>query len=566
MRFPLLLILSAAVMAGSIAPDLRDVLAESGNGELIPVFIVAQGQLDAAWVQTATAGMDPDASRQFVIDALMEMADVSQAGIIEELGSLPVQVVDNVQSLWLANAVYCETTVDVIREIASRDDVMLVESAASPDAGLIEPVDVHRPVDGEGLDALAWGVSKINADDVWSLGYDGTGVIVGVIDTGTDYNHVDLHNNMWHDTGAGYHYGWDFYNNDADPMDDYGHGTHCSGTVLGDGTGGTQTGVAPGATCMALRINYYSGGESTWIQAMQFGTAHGAKVLTMSLGSTHGNTTLRTAEQNLLTAGVYHSVAAGNSGPGAGTILSSGDSPPPWFHPQQTQHGGQSAVVTCGATDASDVIASFSSRGPVTWWTDYTTTGPLIDPDISGPGVDVLSTQWGGGYTTMSGTSMATPHLAGVAALMLDANPNLTVAQMDQIIETTCVDLGTSGKDNTYGSGRVDAYQAVLAAIAVGVGESTEGVPAPGMVISEIAPNPVAGFASFQIYSDTPGRIDVAVYDLSGREVALIDQGEVTAGSHTYGWAVPAGIGNGIYFVRASVAGNSATQRLTIVR
>jgi len=317
---------------------------------------------------------------------------------------------------------------------------------------------------------------------------------------------------------------------------------------------------------MALRINYYSGGEGTWIQAMQFGTAHGARVLTMSLGSTHGNATLRTAEQNLLTAGVFHSVAAGNSGPGAGTILSSGDSPPPWFHPQQTQHGGQSAVVTCGATNSSDVIASFSSRGPVTWWSDYPTSGPLIDPDISGPGVGVISTQWGGGYTSMDGTSMATPHIAGVAALMLDANPNLSVAQIDQIMETTSVDLGPAGKENTYGAGRVDAYQAVIAALAVGVDESSAGVVAPGLLVSEISPNPVSNFASFQVYTATPGRIDVSVFDLSGREVALIDRGEVASGTQSYGWAIPSGIGNGIYFVRATVGGSSAISRLTVVR
>jgi len=565
MRFPLFLIISAAVMAGSIAPDLRSEIAVAGNNDLIPVFILAQGQLDASWVASATVGMDFIDNRDFVVDALMDMADVSQTGIIEDLNGRAEETVANVQSLWLANAVYCETTVDVIREIAGRDDVQLVESAASPDAGLIEPVEVRRPTPEE-TDGLAWGVSKINADDAWALGYNGSGIIVGVIDTGTDYNHIDLHNNMWHDTAAGYHNGYDFYNGDGDPMDDYGHGTHVSGTVLGLGNGGTQTGVAPGATCMALRINYYTGGESTWIQAMQFGTAHGARVLTMSLGSTHGNTTLRTAEQNLLTAGIYHSVAAGNSGPGAGTILSSGDSPPPWFHPQQTQHGGQSAVVTCGATNSSDVIADFSSRGPVTWWTDYPTSGPLIDPDISGPGVDVVSTQWGGGYTTMSGTSMATPHVAGVAALILDANPALTVAQMDQIIETTSVDLGTAGKENTYGAGRVDAYQAVLAALAVGVDESTAGVVAPGLLVSEISPNPVSNFASFQVYTATPGRIDVCVFDLSGREVALIDRDVVGSGSHSYGWAVPAGISNGIYFVRATVGDSSAISRLTVVR
>jgi hypothetical protein len=137
---------------------------------------------------------------------------------------------------------------------------------------------------------------------------------------------------------------------------------------------------------------------------------------------------------------------------------------------------------------------------------------------------------------------------------------------MDQIIETTSLDLGAAGKENTYGAGRVDAYQAVVAALAVGVDESTAGVVAPGLLVSEISPNPVSNFASFQVYTATAGRIDVSVYDLSGREVALIDRDMVGSGSHSYSWAVPSGIGNGIYFVRATVGDSSAISRLTVVR
>lgn len=558
--------LASAAAGGYLAPDLRQAIAGAEEGELIPVFIVVQGDLDDAWVDAVTVGMDRYERRAFVVDALKDLAATSQAGVRELLAAQPEGTCEDVESHWLANSMYCRTTVDVIRQAASLPEVVVVESASDPDAGLIEPVEVRPATPEEQSRAIAWGVSKINADDVWAMGYDGTGVIVGVIDTGTDYNHTDLAANMWHDTPAGLHYGWDFYNNDPDPMDDYGHGTHVSGTVLGDGTGGTQTGVAPGATCMALRINYYSGGENTWIQAMEWGTSHGTDVLTMSLGSTHGNTTLRNAEQNLLAAGVFHSVAAGNSGPGAGTILSSGDSPPPWFHPDQTYHGGQSAVVTCAATDSGDTIASFSSRGPVTWWTDYTTANPLIDPDIAAPGVDVLSTQWTGGYTTMSGTSMATPHVAGVAALMLDANPSLTVAQIDQYMETTALQLGPPGKDNAFGAGRIDAYQAVLAAISTGIGDSMEGIEPSGFCLSSVSPNPVSGIAAFQLYTATAARADISVFDISGRVVTVLSSGEIAPGTHSYIWEVPAGLGNGIYFVRASSDAGSATSRMTILR
>lgn len=562
----ILLITAALAISGTIHPALQEEMASSFDTDLLPVFILMQGELDTDWIEAATADMTREERQQFVVDALKDRAETSQASILADLDSYGSTDVANIHPLWLANSVYCEATPQVIRQMASRSDVKLVEKGTYENSGLIEPVEVRETTPEEREKAIVWSVTQINADDVWALGYNGDGIIVGVIDTGTDYNHLDLHNRMWHDTPNGYHYGWDFYDNDGDPMDDYGHGTHCSGSVLGDGTEGTETGVAPGAVCMALRINYYGGGEYTWIEAMEFGADYGASVLTMSLGSGQGNTTLRTAEENLLTAGVYHSVAAGNSGSGSSTVLSSGDSPPPWFHPDQTHHGGQSAVVTVGATDSGDNIASFSSRGPTVVWSDYTDSSPLIDPDISGPGVDVVSTSWGGGYETMSGTSMATPHLAGVAALILDANPSLSVAKIDSIIEVTSLDLGTAGKDNTYGAGRVDALAAVQAALAVGVAAGDETAGPAGLIISSVSPNPVRDLASFEVYTASPGMADIAVFDLSGRRVANIGTQEMVEGSRSYSWMVPADISSGIYFVRASVNGSTVTSRMAVIR
>lgn len=560
-----LLAVAALAIAGTIDPDLEMLMTASSDTDLIPVFILAQGQVDRDWVNSATDGMNRAQRQEFAVAAMKDMAEAAQSGIIQELETLNTS---DIRSLWLANAVYCEASTAAIRRMAIRSDVVYIESAADANGGLIEPVEVRPVYPEEREKAIAWGVSKINADDVWALGYEGQGVIVAVIDTGVDYYHSDLGNNMWHDTPAGYHYGYDFYDDDYDPMDTYGHGTHCAGSVAGDGTGGTETGVAPSATIMALRINYYGGGEPTWIEAMEFAADHGASVMSTSLGSGQGNMSLRNANVNSLTAGLYHSVAAANSGPGASTVLSPGDGPPPWFHPDQTQHGGLSAVVTVGATNSSDGIASFSSRGPTIVWADYPTSGPLLDPDISGPGVDVVSCQWNGGYTTMSGTSMATPHLAGVAALLLSANPNLSVAQMDSLIEITSLDLGSSGKDNTFGAGRVDAYQAVVAALSM-VGTEEEGSAAvnPAVIgISAISPNPVAAYASFNINAVAAGNVDIAVFDVSGRRTANIDTAELTAGPNAYSWQIPAEMGNGVYFVRATMNGQTVSSRMTVVR
>jgi len=562
----LILIIASLAAAGTIQPQLLKEIELSPSTNLTPVFILVRGELDKGWIETATASMTREERQQFVVQALKDRAEVSQAPVLKELAGYGVNTVQDVTPLWLANAVYCEATPAVIRAMAARDDVILVEKGAYENSGLIKPVDIHEPRFGKYGKDVVWSVTKINADDVWSMGYNGKGVIVAILDTGTDYNHPDLHNRMWHDTDAGYHYGYDFYDNDKDPMDDYGHGTHCSGTVLGDGAGGTQTGVAPGATCMALRINYYQGGEKTWVQAMEFGTEHGASVLSMSMGTKPGNSTLRTAEENLLEAGVYHSVAAGNDGPNAGTILSSGDSPPPWFHPDQETHAGKSAVVTVGATNSADEVPDFSSRGPVTIWDDYTTAKPLIDPDVVAPGDDIISTKMGGsGYESQSGTSMATPHVAGVVALMLSANPTLSVARIDSILEITAVNLGSAGKDNTSGAGRIDALKAVKAALQVGIAQDMETAPAD-LLVSPVSPNPVRSLATVEVYVAQPGNVNIAVFDLAGRVVAVIDSGEIAAGAHSYTWMVPGTVSSGVYFVRVETENAAASSRMVVVR
>jgi len=571
MKYAAILLLAGVVMAGGIGSGLMERMESSAPGELIPVSILVEGDLDQDYVDAATYGMTRVERQRFVVAALKDLAASSQQNLVSFLYQ---NGAEDVESHWLGNFVYARASVETIRGAAARQDVRYLEFAA-PEGGLIEPIDRRPPTPEERGKAIAWGVSQINAPDVWAMGYEGEGAIVGVIDTGVDYNHSDLGNNMWHDTPAGEHYGYDFYDGDSDPMDDYGHGTHCAGSVAGDGTAGTETGVAPSATIMALRINYYSGGYPTWIEAMEWATDRDVPILTMSLGTSPvGNATLREAEEDLLAAGVYHSVAAGNDGPGSGTILASGDCPPPWFHPDQAYQGGTSAVVTVGATDSGDNIASFSSRGPVEWWGsvapwyDYSDSSPLIDPDISGPGVDVLSTSLGGGYETMSGTSMATPHLAGVVALMLSANPNLTVAQTDSIIEVTSLDLGTSGKDNTYGAGRVDAYAAVQAALElVGIaGETGAALEPAGPVLSRVTPNPVRGAAGFQLYVPADGQVDITVYDLAGRSVAALESGDMARGSHSFQWSLPQDISNGVYLLRASTPEGSAVTRMTVVR
>jgi hypothetical protein len=240
---------------------------------------------------------------------------------------------------------------------------------------------------------------------------------------------------------------------------------------------------------MAIKV-LSSGGNGSPAQSISginFAVQQGCDIFSMSLGwwysaiSSTEKAQLRAACVNALAAGVIGAVAAGNEGQYGGgyavpnNVRTPGSCPPPWLHPAQTLTGGLSCVVTCGATQSDHQIASFSSRGPVTWssispYFDYAYNPGmgLMDPDVAAPGVDVKSCAWNNntGYLwgpNWSGTSMATPHVAGTLALMLDKNASLTPRQLDSLLELTSLDWGAAGKDNTYGAGRIDAAAAVLA-------------------------------------------------------------------------------------------------------
>ncbi len=579
-----LLLIAASGLAGVISEPLQMEMALSAPDQLIPVLIKPVGRADINYINSVAANMTPAQRRELAVSVLKAFATESQQPIVEALADFPEGTVSDIHQSWIVNAVGCQATPQMIRQLSLRGDVEYITLVAYSDI-LIEPVEVREPTTDELRLATTWGLEKINAPDVWALGYEGEGIIVAVVDTGCNYNHNDIHNQMWHDTAAGYHYGWNFASGTGDPMDTSGHGTHTAGTVAGDGTSGTQTGVAPEATIMALKTAMTFSTEQQCWDAYEFAVEHGASVVSSSFGWPQSQNpdrqSWREVVENSLAAGVHHAIAAGNEGGNPsipGDIRTPGDCPPPWLHPNQTTTGGLSAVVTVGATDSNDNLASFSSLGYSTWkydapWFDYPDTAPaigLIDPDISGPGVDVVSLSYSNpsGYTTMSGTSMATPHIAGCMALLLDANPNLTNAQMDSLLEMTSVDLGAAGKDNYYGAGRVDIYQAVLAALEmVGTEEASGAAVDPAtMVLSGVSPNPAASHASFSLYVPMAQTVSLNVYDVAGRAVASVHNGDINPGSHNFMWNIPGNLANGLYFVRVSGPSGAAVSRLTLLR
>lgn len=463
---------------GAITRDLQTLMERADENETLRINIRMKEQYDTDQLMGFKSLLNREQLRSHVISELKLFSETNQKGIVAELTNYSRSSdVSNIKQYWIANIINCYATPGVVRQLASRNDVESID--IDEERVLIDPV-IGNIIGGSNSGItreITYNVLKMNAPDVWALGFTGQGIVVAVLDTGVNYNHNDLNGNMWIHPSYPYH-GWNFISNNNNPMDNHGHGTHCAGTVAGNGASGSQTGVAPNAKIMALKVldDSGSGTESGVWDAIQFSVDNGAHVMSLSLGWRHiwspDRATWRNVMNNALAAGLIASVAAGNEGSGAapGNVRTPGDVPPPWLHPDQTLTGGISAVVSVGATDVNDNIASFSSQGPVTWqainpFNDYPYNPGLglIRPDVSAPGVDVksLSHSNTAGYTSMSGTSMATPGVAGVMALLLSKNPNANPEKLAMALELTSVDLGLTGKDNVFGTGRVDAFAAI---------------------------------------------------------------------------------------------------------
>ncbi len=282
--------------------------------------------------------------------------------------------------------------------------------------------------------------TQIRANLVWGgpnyTGYTGAGSVVAVLDTGINYNHPEL--------SSSYVGGKDFVNNDMDPMDDNGHGTHVAGLITADGAVARAKGVAPDASILAGKVLSASGsGSFSNIIAAIYWAADNADVdvISMSLGTSR---TFKTSNCDSyipdLTTAINYAVSKGKA-----VVVAAGNSKTGVSSP-----GCVSGTITVGAVNSADSIASWSGRGFA-----------MKDHGVVAPGVSLYSAYLGTSYATMSGTSMATPVVSGTIALMKQKNPGLSVAQIKNILWTTSVDKGSAGYDTTYGHGRVDAYSAV---------------------------------------------------------------------------------------------------------
>jgi subtilisin family serine protease len=374
------------------------------------------------------------------IDSLKKEASNSQGEIREFidkeyrsfLGSLralsmsPQREKPLVKPLWLVNAIGVRGTPELIAELAKRPDVEeIVEN---------QIFSLPRRFKGEaqGETEMTWGLRRLGVEDLWAMGFKGGGIKVGHLDTGVDADHPDLKGKVagWAEFDAN-----GFEVPGSIPHDTDTHGTHTAGTIVGGATSGIAIGVAPEAMLYSGMV--LNGGSGTLLQViagMEWALSQGVEVLSMSLGGDGITSVFDEAVRNLAAANVFQSYAIGNSGP----MVTSAP-------------GNVPEAYSVGAVDINDMIASFSGGGIIFRKQDR------IQPDGCAPGVDILSAfpRANGSYARISGTSMATPHVSGVVALLKQAYPQRSAVEIEGALNATALDLGGTGDDYRYGLGLI---------------------------------------------------------------------------------------------------------------
>ncbi|MFE5791898.1 S8 family serine peptidase [Streptomyces sp. NPDC056503] len=383
-------------------------------------------------------------------------------------------------------------------------------TARSAAAG-IEKLWLDRKVEA----TLEQSTRQVHAPEAWAAGYDGTGTKVAVLDTGADAEHPDLKGRITASENF----------TDSDGTGDrQGHGTHTLSTVGGSGaaSGGKKKGVAPGAQLLNGKVLNDSGsGATSWIIAgMEWAVAQGADVVSMSLGNpseTDCDDPMSAAAEELAqNQGTLFVIAAGNSGPSLNSVSSPGCAP---------------SVLTVGATDRDDSTAWFSSRSPIA------NEAHTLKPEIAAPGVSISAAAAGGrglyAYQAMSGTSMATPHVAGAAAILKQRHPDWTAQQLKAALVSSA-ETDIPGDVRETGGGRLDVKaavgQTVLSAPAVQGG--THHWPQAKSDRTTVT-------VPYTNTSDAPVTLDLAVEKVTGNDGSAVRSAVARLGKRTV--TVPAG-------------------------
>ncbi|MBN1953798.1 MAG: S8 family serine peptidase [Anaerolineae bacterium] len=439
--------------AYGIDPFIDQELAASADGRA-DVFIAFGGSVDL----TPATAMDDPARGQWVYDTLLARADATQARV---RGWLQARSIDY-RVMLVNNSIFARLSAGEMDELLALPEVV---GFRGNHVYHVDPIVADTVEPDSGVNALAWGIEQVGANLVWQdFGVRGQGTIVANIDTGVEWDHDALIGTYGCPGDPGNNACWEDPSNicGGTPCDNNGHGTHTMGTMTAfDDPGFTwQAGMAPDSTWIACKgcessscSEYALTACGDWALAPGGDPANRPHVINNSWGGGSCNTWYLPYVLAWRASGIFPAFAPGGGGPGCGTVGSPGDYP---------------ESFATGATDQNDVVGSFSSRGPSCW--------DGIKPDVTAPGINICSTVPGNGWSCgYSGTSTSSPHSAGLAALVMSANPALArdVPAVEQIVKDTalCIeDLQCGGEpcpgcNNVYGCGRIDAYAAVEAAL-----------------------------------------------------------------------------------------------------
>jgi|WetSurMetagenome_2_1015567.scaffolds.fasta_scaffold06832_6 hypothetical protein len=517
-----------------IHPDLREKMSKSSPTELIRVYIVFDRHMSLSDFDDISYDTPKKERRRIVIDRLQSFAKNYQSDVrsyIEPLALQKAGVTDYVV-LWMNNIIALKAKPDVINKLAndfSKIQMICYDAEYPVEMLWDEPlIPVPFMIPTPSPQSVEPGITLMRADLCWAQGNKGKGILVANADDGFWWKHPDLVKGVYQNLGEDANHNgvtviWQSGTNstfdpgDINGVDDDGngkvddligwdyttgnynittasHGSATLGHIIGDGTGGTQTGVAPESKCLLMRNG---SGQTEQMAAFQYAFQMGVDIVTSSLSWKWNMTpkpdysAMRLITDMSLAGGMIHTNSTSNNGNTIGiplNIATAGNCPAPWRHPDQTKVGNLSGVIGVGNVNCSnDVIYTDSPYGPSTWgnwalWGTYTypidpnhmdypysRVAPiepdsmgLLKPDLSAPGQNSTSTyvSSGSGYGTFGGTSSATPHTGGAVALVLSICPEYLPRDVDKILELTAVEKGDPGKDYRYGSGRIDVYAA----------------------------------------------------------------------------------------------------------
>ncbi len=461
---------TATTWESKVAPSLL-----RQRSQTLDMLVILEAQADLRQAKTLRTAVD---RRSAMVAALQAEATATQAPLrawLEAQGA-------TVQPFWIVNMLRVQGSADLLVQLAQRAEVGRIEP--NPVSPFPAPHD-GGPGAGD-ITAVQPNLTAIHAPDVWALGYTGQNVVIGGADTGYQWTHPALQGRYrgWNGASASHSYHWhDAIHsgggscgpNATQPCDDGSHGTHTMGIMLGV-TATDNIGVAPGARWIGCRnMDGGNGTPSTYAECFQWflaptnsanqnpNPALAPHVISNSWVCTSGEgcsdvQVLRQVVETVRNAGIFVVAAAGNDGGSCASI----NKPPAIY----------AASFTVGASDNNSTIASFSSRGLVT-----VDGSNRQKPDVVAPGLSIYSTV-PNGYGIQSGTSMAAPHVAGVVALLISADPSLAgdVAALESLLRSSALARtttencggvpGTQIPNPTYGYGRVDALAAVQAALA----------------------------------------------------------------------------------------------------